>query len=677
VTSAWENEEGGQTTTTTPTANAADEGDVGRNGKRPVSRDDKARKKGGKQKGSKKRSEPATKPTKSVSTVLVEFARERYDLGVSNAGESYAIPKEGPHVVLMLRGGRTSLRAQLAREYYQRTGKTARQQALADALLTIEGLASEADPMELHMRVADHDGALFLDLGDSTGRCVRITGDGWTVEDRPPVLFKRTPLTGSLPEPVRGGNLEELWAWLNVTEEDRPSVAGWSVATLIPHIPHPVLNLDGEQGSGKTTAAKALVLVSDPSPVPTRKPPRDAESWVTAAAGSWVVGLDNLSAIPDWLSDSLCRAVTGEGDVRRKLYTDGDLTVFAYRRCVVLTGIDLGAVNGDLADRLLSIHLDVIADEERREEGELWPGWDDAHPRILGAILDLAARVASLAPSVVLPTKPRMADFARILACVDQVLGTNGLERYRQQQGALATEALTADLFITAIGERLGTEEFRGTSADLLTMLTPADEPWRRPAGWPADPRRVTQLLRRQAPTMRKAGWMVSQDDGHNKRHAVIWTVGSPQTEKARVGGSPDSPPSSSQVRAGETTATHVNTTPTANSPDSPNRTQARQEAGILPAETSQASPASQASGPPPSVRSEADGETGEKLARLRSDPASHRRWKLLAHCNSEQEATVHCKLLADRYPDFRFRDAELADGGCWGIGVLYEGVES
>jgi hypothetical protein len=47
--------------------------------------------------------------------------------------------------------------------------------------------------------------------------------------------------------------------------------------------------------------------------------------------------LDNLSTVPDWLSDSICRAVTGDGDVRRKLYTDGEHAVFSFRRAVAIT----------------------------------------------------------------------------------------------------------------------------------------------------------------------------------------------------------------------------------------------------------------------------------------------------------------------------------------------------
>jgi hypothetical protein len=78
----------------------------------------------------------------------------------------------------MLRGNKTSLRSLLARRYFQISGRAASQQALADALLVIEGIAQEAVASTLYMRVAEHEGALWLDLGDHTGRAIRITGEG-------------------------------------------------------------------------------------------------------------------------------------------------------------------------------------------------------------------------------------------------------------------------------------------------------------------------------------------------------------------------------------------------------------------------------------------------------------------------------------------------------------------
>ena len=38
-----------------------------------------------------------------------------------------------------------------------------------------------------------------------------------------------------------------------------------------------------------------------------------------------------------------------DGDVRRKLYTDGDFVVFAFKRYILFDGIDVGALAPDLA----------------------------------------------------------------------------------------------------------------------------------------------------------------------------------------------------------------------------------------------------------------------------------------------------------------------------------------
>jgi hypothetical protein len=323
-------------------------------------------------KASKSKSE-VKEEKKSAATMLVELAEELFDFNISEAGETFGVPKSGPKIVYMLRGSKVSLRNQLSNQYFERTEKAAPQQAVADAMSVIEGRAQRKEPQQLHLRVARHDDALWIDLGDPTGRAIRVAADGWTVEDEAPILFKRTALTGILPEPLNGGSIDQLWRWLNVAVEDRPLVVAWLIAVFLPDIPHPILSLAGEQGSGKSTAEKVLVSLLDPSPVPLRKSPRDVEAWVSAAAGSWIVGLDNLSTMPDWLSDALCRAVTGDGDVRRRLYSDGDLHVFAFRRCPILNGIDIGAVRGDLADRLLSINLAVIPEGERLTETELWP----------------------------------------------------------------------------------------------------------------------------------------------------------------------------------------------------------------------------------------------------------------------------------------------------------------
>jgi hypothetical protein len=479
---------------------------------------------------------------KSASTLLVELALDRYQFGCTEDGQPFAI-RPGGHVVRMLRGGQKSLRAELSQAYYWRHRKAAPQQALADALLVLEGDALCRDPSEVHLRVAAAKGAIWLDMGDAAESVIRINAHGWQlVTTDVPVLFRRTALTGILPLPddtfagvagVAGQKsgpttyvFDELWKQINVSEADRPLALAWLIAALaFPDIPHPILSLFGEQGTAKSTTTKRLVELIDPSSVPLRKPPKDAESWVTAAAGSWVVGLDNLSHIPDWLSDSLCRAVTGDGDVRRALYTDGGLAVFAFRRCIVLNGIDVGALRGDLVDRLVHVELEVIPEDDRVKEEDLNERWSQSHPAILGALLAGVAGVLRVISSVRLASKPRMADFAHIVAAVDQLLGTKGLERYIERANVMVMDSLTADPFIGVLmAEKLG---FNGTAAELLDNLTP-DNQRRTPHGWPKSPRAVTTLLTRNAPGLRKAGWVVGhKEDTHTK--VIDWTLTHPE----------------------------------------------------------------------------------------------------------------------------------------------------
>lgn len=468
---------------------------------------------------------------------LVKLAIDRYELGRSPADEPYVVPRPGGHVVRLLRAGTPSLSAELADLYWDATGRAAPAQARADALAVLEGKARRSDPVDTHLRSARNGDALWLDLGDVTGQVVRLDSSGWrVVKTGVPVRFRRSALTGVMPVPADGGDLDGLWRFCNVRVVDRPLVVAWLVAALMcPDVPVPAVALLGEQGTGKSSASRSLVQLVDPSPAPLRKPPRGPEEWINAAIGSRVVGLDNLSAMPDWLSDSLCRAVTGDADVRRALYTDGSQAVFALRRALVLNGIDLGALRGDLAERTLTVTLDRIDPKSRVTEAEMAREWEACRPRLLGALLDLTAGVTGVLSSLHLDGSPRMADYALVLAGVDQVLGTSGLARYSDQATIQAADTLAGNPLCAAMVERV-TEPFEGTAADLLHVVTPVDSfDWRPPRGWPGNPRAVTGMLTRNAPALRQAGWVVDDLGKANEAKTTRWRLTPPE-----VVGKPD-----------------------------------------------------------------------------------------------------------------------------------------
>jgi hypothetical protein len=487
----------------------------------------------------------------TIAEQLVRLALEHYRFGRTDRDEVFAVELDGPNVAIMLRGGNgDALRARLAKLYRQRTGRTCGSSSLSDALTVLSGEALDATPEMVHLRLASFGDGVVLDLGDREGRAVIVRPGTWEVVDRSPVLFRRTALTGMLPLPERGGTLAELRELLHVTDETWPLVAGWLVAALLSEIPHPILLLAGLQGSGKSCAARMLTMLVDPSPAPLRSEPRDLEQWAVAASGSWVVVLDNLSAIPQWFSDALCKSCTGDGLVKRKLYTDSDLAVLAFRRVVLLTSIDPGSLRGDLGDRLLLVELELLDDVSRRPEREIEAAFAARRPRLLGALLDALAAVLARLPHVRLDRLPRMADFARVLAACDAAGVTRGaLERYLAQRGRIAAEVVEGDPFAAAVLEMMrerGT--WSGTASDLLRLVMPVGPAWQTPSDWPR-PNQVRGRLKRLAPALAAHGVAVTfERAGHDRRRVIRLAVAAqpdptPQPDAPQAPDADDAPP--------------------------------------------------------------------------------------------------------------------------------------
>jgi len=468
----------------------------------------------------------------SQATLLVDLARSRYRFGQTLEGDPFAVDPAG-QIARMLRG-QGSLRAELARTFVQIHGRVPSQSALADALCVLEGDAIRSEPEGVELRIADRDGQVCIDLGDPAGTTGLVDPGGWRTTTTGPVLWRRTVLTGEIPAPQRGGDLDELRRLLNVTDEGFDLVVAWLVAGLIAPISHPVLAAVGEQGTGKTSAVRMLVELVDPSPAPLRTAPRDETGWAVAAAGSWVVALDNVSTLPPWLQDTICRAVTGDGMVRRRLYTDDGLSVLAFRRVVALTTIDPGAMRGDLGDRLLLLELERIPAHARRLERDLRREFDTLRPRLFGALLDLLVSVLGVLPSVELGSMPRMADFARVCAAVDTVRGSRSLAAYEAGAAHVAEAVVDSDPVADRVHswiEDVGS--WAGTAAALLAELTTTDRPSK---GWPTTPQHLSGRLKRAAPALREVGVAVDFGEGRSRR--II------RVERARESASPSSPPS-------------------------------------------------------------------------------------------------------------------------------------
>jgi hypothetical protein len=485
----------------------------------------------------------------SQATVLARLAEEHYRLLASDDGRPYAVKHSGPNVALLLRA-KGALRAQLARIYADEyRGRVPTASALTDALTVLEGRAAENEREPVYLRLAWHEGHVVLDLGTTDGRCAVAGPAGWNREPRSPVLFRRTKLTSPIPDPVHDGDgLVRLRSLLNADEREFRLIVGWLVAALIPDIPHPIMALRGEQGSAKSSTAQMLADLIDPSPAPLRSAPRDIKQWAVTASASWAVALDNVSAVPGWLSDTLCKAVTGDGYVDRVLYSDDDVTVLAFRRVILMTSIDPGALAGDLAERLLVIELKPISDSSRRLDAEVSADYAESRPAILASLLDLLVLVLGTLPGLSMDRMPRMADFARVLKAVDAVQQWTTLDDYLRATTDVTADVLGGDVFanaVIALANRAG--EWQGTATELLAAVVTPDP---RPKEWPKDATRASGRLKRLATALRAVGIEVTETRSSNRNRTRLYRI---EQRIGRPPGNPQNPASEASAASGVT----------------------------------------------------------------------------------------------------------------------------
>ncbi len=394
----------------------------------------------------------------------------------------------------------------------------------------IEALALSQDVQPTHIRVAPgYDGATWLDLGRDDGQSVRIHPTGWDIRTPDPreVCWRRTQLTGELPLPARdtdGKGIDLLLRLTNfATAETECLALAWLIGCLGPSVPVPAPFLTGPQGAGKSTAGRMLVRIIEGMTGDLRRAPKDEENLITAVAAGWVTALDNLSHLAPDLSDLMCCIVTGAESIKRALFSDGDVVRSRYRRPLLLTGIDVGVIRPDLAERLLPLRLE--RPRVRRTEAELWTEFEPALPVILGSLLDLTVKVRATDADI--PTDLRMADFAHLCAQLDAATGFQTLTAYRSSLDELNDDVIEGDLLAQTVLKYAATlapgTEARMTSSEWLHCLTglySGDELRPLPKGWPTTGKVLSDRLKRLQPTLAARGVLI--DWGRTKEGRYI-----------------------------------------------------------------------------------------------------------------------------------------------------------
>lgn len=442
----------------------------------------------------------------------------------------------------------------LTRRFYEETGGAPSSEAMQSARGVIQSRARFDAPQRIvHVRVGGMGERLYLDLGDEGWRAVEIDTTGWRVIENPPVRFRRAAGMQPLSMPERGGSIDALRSFLNVqSDADFVLVVAWALACLRNRGPYPVIALSGEQGSAKSTFSAILRALLDPNTAPLRALPREDRDLFIAASNGHVLTFDNVSGLPAWISDTLCRLATGGGFAVRQLYTDQDEVLFDAARPVILNGIEDIVTRPDLADRAVFLTLEPIPEQRRRPEAELWASFEAERPRILGVLLDAVVEGLKRLPETRLARLPRMADFALWATACERVLWPAGTfwAAYCGNRDEAVEGVIDADPVAAAVRTMMAPRtEWTGTASDLLGALGEmAGDRLIMSKTWPDGPRALGGRLRRAATFLRKIGIEIGFEREGRVRTRIIRITTTPNQAAPEQAGAQLSTPSASSA---------------------------------------------------------------------------------------------------------------------------------
>lgn len=212
----------------------------------------------------------AKEQRKSPATLLVELGDE---------GELFHAQDAEPYGTVPVNGHRETwpvysagYRDWLRRRYYEVHGAVPGGQAFGEALDLLAAKARFASATHaVEVRLAEHDGRIYLDLCNDDWQVVEVCRDGWDVVSDPPVRFRRARGMLALPAPTRGGSIDQLGRFINVGGDAWKLVIGWLLGLFRP---------------GATRAAGVLSRRSATSArvsfTPSTSTKRPRRSWVSA-----------------------------------------------------------------------------------------------------------------------------------------------------------------------------------------------------------------------------------------------------------------------------------------------------------------------------------------------------------------------------------------------------------
>lgn len=444
------------------------------------------------------RSKPASTETKDsdedksvkLSAQVIELLEPNIDLLFKNQFDSaFAAIKINGH--REIRPVHKSKRFDLwvRKTYYDEKGDTLGSDVLNEVVYTLEARALFDGPiktLELRISKDPHDELVYwYDLCNENWEAIKITKDGWNLvkSNEVPIVFRRYSSQQAQVYPSKRYPIDILDQFLKLinlkdSEDVRLLVKCYVISILVPGISKPILMIHGPKDAAKTTCEDLVKMLLDPSNLSSLTLPRTTEQLSQQLMHNFLTYYDNVSTLQEWLSNDLCRAVTGTSNSKRELYSDDDDIIYQYKRPIGFNGINLAATRSDLLDRGLIFEAERIKPENRRSvEEDIKPELERIKPELLGFIFDTIVKVLDLKSKggIKLKSMSRMADFEIACEMISRCLGHNEgefIKAYYENKTLGTSQVLEGSSVARVIIRMMETRHtWSGTATILLSEL--------------------------------------------------------------------------------------------------------------------------------------------------------------------------------------------------------------
>ena len=429
----------------------------------------------------------------------------------------------------------------VVRYIFEKEGKPPTDQVLNGLvrLYTARAKFEGTQNIKTHLRCSRENGKLFIDLCNPKWESLVISKKSIKVMN-PPIVFRRyghmKPLKVDLE--ADPSDIEMIFRYVPISNDrERLLFKVGIVLNFVSDIPRVISLFYGPQGSGKSTVMKMERKVIDPSSIELLSMKTNEGELAQQANHHYLCFFDNVTILKKYISDLICRIVTGEGTSKRALYTDDEDVIFTMKRKVGLNGINIAGTEPDFLDRSITYKLGRIPKTSRKTEKELWNAFNEDQPRITGAICKILKKTLSVFPEIQLKELPRMADYALWGEAVSRAMGEAPgvfIHAFWQNVGNLNREAIESSPVGLAIMEFMrGMQEWEGTATELLNKLDGVTDTLKidiNARSWPKAANHLTRKINEIATNLSEEGIKHDYNPAGDKRTHKFTVLSSPNT---------------------------------------------------------------------------------------------------------------------------------------------------